>query len=409
MLATTCYEDPDAGYTFSIARSREVLHNAGFPTSYLLLTGNCHVDDARNTVVRDFLMSDCEDLIFLDADVSWQPEHLVKLCQYDCDVVGGVYPYRRDAGRGGMPVRNIKGVFRPDENGLLEVEGLPTGFLRIRRHVLETMIRYVPRFWKDNSDGVPLLFERRLVGDQRWGGDISFCARWRDLGGKVYAAAELILGHCGKHVVKDSLAASMRRQTGLTLSHVAEKIRESRETRDDLSEAVRAVNNPWGAREDILNLAILAARKATGPIIETGSGLTTVLMAAATGQKVWCLEHSSHFVGLLENMAHSAGVENIAIVHTPIKDGWYDLTEDRKLMPDAFSVGLVDGPPRVLGNRMKFFETFGDTTTVIICDDADDLDYFSELSSWAKLRSREIKTDGTRSAMIMGRTVSEAA
>jgi acetone carboxylase gamma subunit len=42
-----------------------------------LLSGNCHVDDARNSVVREFLASDCTELVFIDADVSWEPETLV--------------------------------------------------------------------------------------------------------------------------------------------------------------------------------------------------------------------------------------------------------------------------------------------------------------------------------------------
>ena len=78
-LATTSYGDPDASYTFSISASREALHAAGFQTAYFLLQGNCHVDDARNSVVLNFLESDCTELVFLDADVDWEPKHLVQL------------------------------------------------------------------------------------------------------------------------------------------------------------------------------------------------------------------------------------------------------------------------------------------------------------------------------------------
>jgi hypothetical protein len=81
LLATTCYDKTAASYTFSIARSREALHKEGIQTAYLLLQGNCHVDDARNSVVRDFLESDCTDLVFLDADVDWEPADLLQLCK----------------------------------------------------------------------------------------------------------------------------------------------------------------------------------------------------------------------------------------------------------------------------------------------------------------------------------------
>lgn len=404
MLATPSYDSPDASYTFSMARSREALHQAGIQTAYLLLTGNCHVDDSRNTIVRDFLASDCTDLIFLDADVSWEPEQLVQLCQYDCDLVGGVYPYRRDGGgKEGMPVRNLKGCYVPDENGLLEVEGLPTGFMRIRRHVLERMAKDAPTFRRDDHGPIPLIFERDIFDGGRRGGDIAFCMKWRAMGGRIYAAAEMRLGHCGKQVIKDSLAASLRRQAGLSLRHVAELIRDGKETQDAYWEALKAVNNPWGAQIDVLSLSVLLARKANGPILEAGSGLSTVLMAAANpSQTVWCLEHSDHFARQVEHMALSAGVRNIAIVTCPLAGGWYDLTEDMESLPERFAVALVDGPPRHLADRMRFLDLFGERCEAILADDANDRDYAARLTAWAEANGRSVEIDG-RAAVILRR------
>lgn len=404
MLATTAYDSPDASYTFSIARSREALSKAGIQSAYLLLTGNCHVDDARNTVVRDFLASDCTDLVFLDADVSWEPEHLVQLCRYDRDLVGGVYPFRRDGGgKEGMPVRNKRGCYVPDADGLLEVEGLPTGFMRIRRHVLETLAADAETFRKDDSRPIPLIFERGIFEGGRLGGDIGFCMKWAAKGGKVYAAAEMRLGHCGKQVIKDSLAASLRRQAGETLRHVAGLIREGRETEDTYWEALKAVNNPWGAQVDILSLSVLLARKAKAPIIEAGSGLTTILMAAATDQTVWCIEHSENFARQLELMARQAGVRNIALVTAPLKDGWYDIADDLPQMPGQYSIGLIDGPPRVMGDRMKFFDVFGDRCEIFLADDANDAGYAAKLTSWAEGHNRPIQIDDHRAAVILQR------
>ena len=283
MLATTAYDSPDASYTFSIANSREALHKAGIKTAYLLLVGNCHVDDARNTVVRDFLASDCGELVFLDADVSWEPETLVRLCKYDdCDVIGGIYPYRRYTGKEGMPVRGLTEDTTLDADGLLEVAGLPAGFMRIKRHVLESLEREAAEFHKSgDASPIPVIFERRMDGDRRMSGDINFCTKWSALGGRLYAAAELRLGHAGIQVIKDSLAASLRRQQGHTLRYVADAIRDSVETPEMFDEAIKAVNNPWGAKAGFLSNAVIMARKAQGPIIEADSGLTTILMAAA--------------------------------------------------------------------------------------------------------------------------------
>lgn len=402
MLATTVYDSPDASYTFSMARTREAMHKAGIPTAYLLLQGNCHVDDGRNTVVRDFLKSDCTDLVFLDADVSWRPDDLIKLCRYERDVVGGVYPYRRDDGNNTMPYRPLPGLVEMDEDGLLEVEGLPTGFLRIRRPVLEMMAKSAAHFAKDNDNPVPLIFERDIYGGGRRGGDINFCMKWRELGGRLYAAADIRLGHCGKQVIHDSLAALIRRQGRTTLRYVAGLIREGRETKDTFAEALRAIDNNWGAQTDVLSLAVLLARKAQGPIIEVGSGLSTVLMAAATDQQVWCIEHNPFFAGHLEAMAALAGVSNIIIVSAPLKDGWYDLSDDLEVMPKSFALGFVDGPPRHLGDRMRFFDLFGAQTDVILADDANDLAYAGRLRDWAGREGRTVEIDD-RAAVVLKR------
>lgn len=401
MLSTTVYDSPDSSYTYSIARSREALAQAGIPTAYLILSGNCHVDDARNTVVRDFLASDCSDLVFLDADVSWEPEALVKICQYDCDVVGGVYPYRREGSGPKMPVRNLPGQFEPDREGLLEVEGLPTGFLRIKRHVLEKLAAKAPSFKKDNQAAIPIIFERDLHEDGRRGGDIGFCMKWREMGGKVFAAADLYLGHCGKQVIRDSLAACLRRRFGTTLKYVADRVREGSETRETFLEAYKAVENKFAAQADVLSLAVLLARKARGPIIEAGSGLSTVLMAAANPDvRVWAIEHSPHYAQHTAMMARSAEVTNIALITCEIKDGWYDLGDDWSELPKKFAVGLLDGPPRMLGDRMRFLEHFGQSTKVILVDDADDKQYASKLSAWAEANSRHIEFGDHRAAVI---------
>ena len=411
MLATTAYDSPDASYTFAIAKSREALTAAGIQSAYVLLSGNCHVDDARNSVLHTFLESDCTDLVFLDADVSWQAGDLVKLCQYDLDFVGGVYPYRREDGkaRRGMPYIPMSGAEIKD--GLVEVAGLPTGFMRMRRKVIETLLPLNPSFdnQKKNMSGIPLLFERTLKNGTRMGGDLGFCLKWIEQGGKVYAATEMVLGHVAKTIIKDSLGAFIRRHNNETIERFVQRVRDGTDVPDDYQEAVEYVNNPWGANNELLFIAVAAARKADGPIIETGSGLTTIAMAAAApDQTVYCLEHNPHFANQTRAMALAAGLKNIAIVHCCIdaEAGWYDLTDD---LPERFAVGLNDGPPRHLGDRMRFFERFGSVVDVIISDDADDQPYARAITAWAKDRGRIIAFPDSRAAIIMEASNGEKA
>lgn len=397
MLATPSYASPCPTYVFAIARSREALSAAGIQSAYLLLQGHCHVDDSRNAIVRLFLESDCTELVFLDADVDWEPCDLVQLCQRDCDVVGGVYPYRRE-GSEEMPVRMI--AQRTAIDGLLEVEGLPTGFLKIKRHVLATMAAEAPKYW-DKIYETALVFDRPTPGADktRWGGDVDFCNRWRARGGQLFADQEIRLGHTCTVVVRDSLGSHVRRVTGATLKYVADRIRAGTEGEGDYNEAFKYGGNNWAADPGILALVIGIARRCAGPIIETGSGLSSVMMgAAAPGQQIYSLEHLDHYAARTLAWCEEAGVANVGVCCAPMKEFWYDL--EPFALPNKFAFGFCDGPPRLYGTRRRFLDVIAPRCTVLLIDDVNqDANYLRDVHQWADANGRECKLLG-RSALI---------
>lgn len=397
LLATTCYGTTSAAYTFAIARSREALHAAGIPTAYLLLQGNCHVDDARNSVVRDFLESDCTELMFLDADVNWEPSAIVQLASRDLDIVGGVYPYRRD-GSDNMPVRMMGGKTMRD--GLLEVDGLPTGFLKIKRAVLERLAKLAPKYF-DKVYETSLVFARPVPGADktRWGGDIDFCNRAQALGYTLWADAELRLGHTGTVVVSDSLAGHIRRLSGTAFSHLIPRFQAGTETDADFNEAFKYVGNNYAADPGVLALLIGLVRKCRGPIIETGSGLSSVLMAAVSDDQVYSLEHVEHYAAQTVAWATEAGVKNVGVCYAPMRDDWYDL--DRFDLPDKFALGFCDGPPRMFGTRKMFFDTLAPRCSAILVDDVKtDVNYMQRVHEWAEQNGRTCELLG-RAALIL--------
>lgn len=387
-LCTTVYDAPSPGYVFSIQRTRQALEKEGIQTAYLLLAGNCHVDDARNSVVQQFLLSDCTDLVFLDADVSWRPDEIIKLCKAPADLVGGIYPYRRQGQADKMPVLTIPGVTEADKNGLLQVAGLPTGFMRISRHVLETLSKDADHYWNkaERRSMVPILFERTFEDGVRWGGDITFCRKWHKAGGQMYAMPELHLSHSGNATLSDSLGAALRRQSKGTMQHMVDRIRHGDINIPMFSEVLKAEGNPYSALEDVLMMSTLLGQKADGPILETGSGITSIAMAASTDQTVYCLEHDQYWADRVIEMAEQTGIKNINVKMCDIEDGWYKRPKD---LPSRFSLALNDGPPRIVGDRMKFFDYYGDIDNIVV-DDADDKVYGEYLTKWCAENNRKI-------------------
>jgi hypothetical protein len=399
MLATPSYGPPAPTYTYAISRSREALTAAGIQSAYLLLVGYCHVDDSRNAIVRNFLASDCTELVFLDADVSWDPEALVQLCRRDLDLVGGVYPYRRQSQN--LPVRLLNTKL-PDENGLLEVEGLPTGFMKIKRHVLEKVAAQ-SRIYLDKTEETAQVFERITSDDKtRWGGDISFCNKWRALGGKLYADTELRLGHSATVIFRDSLAANLRRNAGLTLGHLIPRIRAGTENpTNDYDEIFQFGGNEWAADPEVLAMCVGIARKCRGPIIETGSGLSSVLMAAANPeQEVHALEHSDFYAERTKQLAKEADVQNLTVHCVPSDDFWYDLKR-AQIKHNKFAFGFCDGPPRLFGTRGRFFDEIAPKCVAIGVDDyGTDYKYAGKVNAWASANGRNVQRLG-RAALLM--------
>ena len=58
--------------------------------------GNALIADSRGIIATRFLESDCDQLSFVDSDVTWEGGALVKLVDAPVDLVAGVYPGRRD-------------------------------------------------------------------------------------------------------------------------------------------------------------------------------------------------------------------------------------------------------------------------------------------------------------------------
>jgi hypothetical protein len=115
------------------------LTKEGIAVDLCHIAEHCHVDDARNAMVREFLMSKASHLVFIDNDVGFAPGNLIRLAKHDRDMVAGVYPLKEEGE--GYPIRIKDGVeLWAESDGLVEVEGLPTGFLKISRACIERMI-----------------------------------------------------------------------------------------------------------------------------------------------------------------------------------------------------------------------------------------------------------------------------
>ena len=164
------------------------------------------ISRARNTLTAKFLhMPDATHLMFVDADIGWEPWHLLVLLNKDVDVIGGLYPMKT------MPIKWVVNGFDGAEegpDGFQEVSKTGTGFLLMKKHVFEKMNSHPAVKQYKNDIGLDPVYDQYLktyfdtaVRQNRYySEDWTFCENWRDIGGKIYVDKRVLLRHSGSYV-----------------------------------------------------------------------------------------------------------------------------------------------------------------------------------------------------------------
>lgn len=239
LIATPCYggmihEGYLRGFSSFVAASIDI----DMPINLATIINESLITRARNELVKFLIKSDSTHLIFIDADIQFQAEDVFKLLAHDKDVVVGSYPlkgvrwdYLKDE-----DIKNIDSVdelkrrttsyvvnyrFEGEENykkgipivkdNLVELEVAGTGFMCIKRHVIEKLIEAMPeiKYKKEENylqgiddDGVRwAIFDSEIDKDLGYflSEDYTFCRRWQRLGGKVWLDPTIKLTHWGTY------------------------------------------------------------------------------------------------------------------------------------------------------------------------------------------------------------------
>lgn len=208
----------------AILQAHHKLQAMGAAVTLRFAKGCSLVPVARNMLAHEFLNDgDAEQthLLFLDSDVLFDPDDLVRLVAMATfkDVVAGIYPAKQIAPPTfyAVPVEGAGGTLNQcRDTGLIEHKRVPTGFMCIRRRVLSDLIdahpesAYTPRHGPHAGRTLHHLFPLHLSDGELWGEDMAFCDRWRDLGGKIWVDPTIKLGHVGSFTFDHSYLAYLK-------------------------------------------------------------------------------------------------------------------------------------------------------------------------------------------------------
>lgn len=214
------YQRPAQACLDSLEASVPLIEAAGYEHGAIFEIGNAYISAARATMLRAALTANADMVVFIDDDVSWRPDDLVKLIKTPGEVVGGTYRTREDDPNymGRIHQDNNGKALNIREDGCIEMTALPAGFLKINKDCVTHFMLSYPELcygtpWNYTVD----LFNHGAYKGLWWGEDYSFCRRWRDSGGKVWCVPDMNLDHNardGKRVWRGNFHEYLMRQPG---------------------------------------------------------------------------------------------------------------------------------------------------------------------------------------------------
>jgi GT2 family glycosyltransferase len=243
-IATPMYGGMCTGqYASGLVDLITLLSAKGHKVVYSKVYNESLITRARNTLANEFLKTDADYMLFIDADQGFVASEIERMIDSDVELIGAIYPMKSinwtralEAVKGGADIKDIEaytGFFSANlksEEGEtitialdkpLQVDNVATGMMLIKREVFEKMIPTSEKYAPASSSGY-IEFENRVYEffktdiDERGvllSEDYYFCKRWEELGGKVYAAPWVQITHFGSYEFKGSFAKSIIMQS----------------------------------------------------------------------------------------------------------------------------------------------------------------------------------------------------
>lgn len=231
-LATPCFGcQMTVAYLSSVLGLQAACAQRGIELMVDFIGNESLVERARNILAARFLVTDATHLLFIDADIGFRPDAVLRLLDADKDVSTAVYPKKSfDWGKIAQKLRegdkepvyqmgldfniNIASARESVQDGFVRVLDSATGFMLIKRGVLERMTAHykeelhcVNDIMGQTIKEYVALFacmidpqSRRFLSE-----DYSFCRRYQALGGEIWADLASPLAHIGTNVFSGDL------------------------------------------------------------------------------------------------------------------------------------------------------------------------------------------------------------
>jgi hypothetical protein len=253
-IGTPCYGgNLQIGYFQSLMETIKIFVSLGVKHEVITIGSESLIPRARNGIVAKFMGDDdATHLLFIDADITFHWTSILKLIIMDRDLSGGCYPKKMinwdkvkhniknepEINDGLLMAKSLDYVFNPVynkeetedgkfkltatvENGMIKVKDIGTGFMMIKKSVIEIMMyKYEELKYRNNVAGYHseaaedyfyTLFDTEIdpVSRVYLSEDYLFCKRWIECGGDCWLDLSISLNHTGMMDYKGAVSTSI--------------------------------------------------------------------------------------------------------------------------------------------------------------------------------------------------------
>lgn len=213
LIATPSYDGRvDVRYAHSILSTQKICSKYSIEIDPVFVCFDAIVSKARNDLFCYGYENNYDDIFYIDADISWNPEQFLKIVNNPFDFVSGIYLKKQE--NIDYPV-NIIPDQKIDENGIMEVATVPTGFLRLSRNAMEILWeKSIPYTISQEKKYTKLVFETGIIDGRFMSEDIVLCLKWRQLKQKVYLDTTVTVAHSGHRTWQGNFSSHIKEFIG---------------------------------------------------------------------------------------------------------------------------------------------------------------------------------------------------
>ena len=207
MIAMPCYDSVKVSTMVAVIKVIQQLAKSGVPVGINTIKSPL-IHQARNYLTSVFLNSDFTHLLFLDSDVDFEPEAVVRMLVAKKDVICTPYRVKSMEVDKKMYTVELKKDARMEPGEIIEITAGPTGIMLIHRDVFKKIIEKFPDL-KIKNPVFPEpgpdhqyyynFFDFTFEDGYSKGEDVSFCKLVQKLGFKIYANTASFTKHHGSY------------------------------------------------------------------------------------------------------------------------------------------------------------------------------------------------------------------